>query len=140
MTYASQQDLIERFGEDEIRQLSDRDRDGTIDAAVVARALADADALIDSYIGKRHKLPLEQTPPQIASIAATIAFFNLFRNDPPEYVEKANEAAQKFLKDVSQGHAVIEFAVTGEEPPRDGQVVLTSGPERVFSRDKLGGF
>ena len=140
MTYATQQQLIERFGETEITQLSDRDRNGAIDSNVVARALADADALIDSYVGKRHALPLAETPPRIAGIAADIAYFKLFRNDPPDYVRTAFEDAMKALKDISNGAAVIELGTGGTEPARDGDVVLTSGADKEFGRDKLAGF
>lgn len=140
MSYATQQNLIDKFGEREILQLSDRAGTGAIDSGVVAAALAAADAQVDSYIGKRHRLPLAETPPRITDVAADIAYFKLFRNDPPEYVRTAYEDAMKFLRDVSRGEAVIEYGVGGEEPAPAGDVVLTSGPERTFSRDKLEGF
>ena len=69
MTYASQQDLIDRFGETELKQLTDRDLDDAIDAVVVEQALADADKTIDAYIGRRYDLPLASTPALLIGLA-----------------------------------------------------------------------
>jgi phage gp36-like protein len=139
MSYATLQNLQDKFGPDEILQLADRDADGMIDAGVVEKALADADALVDAYVGKRHDLPLEETPPRVADVAAEIAYFKLFRGDPPEYARKLYEDAMRFLRDVASGAAVIEIA-GGIEPARDGQVVLADGPARTFDRKSLKGF
>ena len=46
----SQTDLVERFGEEEIARLSDHDEYRTINAAVVAKAIADAEAEVNSYL------------------------------------------------------------------------------------------
>lgn len=138
MAYATQQDLIDRFGEEDILQLADRDEDGAIDAAVTAKALADADALIDGYVGKRHDLPLAQVPPLLTRLAVDLAYFFLFRTGPTEDARKAYDAAQRFLRDIASGAAVLDVA--GSEPARDGQVVLAAGPTRVFDRDTLKGF
>ena len=56
MTYALQQDLIDRFGESELIQLTDRTNvpPTDVDDVVVGRALADADGTIDGYIGKKY--------------------------------------------------------------------------------------
>ncbi|KQQ85847.1 hypothetical protein ASF65_04740 [Aureimonas sp. Leaf324] len=79
MSYASLQDLIDRFGDRELIQLTDRTNRpaSVIDQTVVGRALADADALIDGYVGKVHALPLAAVPPALVKTAADIARFYL---------------------------------------------------------------
>lgn len=77
MPYASQQDLIERFGEDDLIVAADRDRDGVIDAEVVETALEDAAAEIDSYLAQVYRLPLPSVPPLIRRLACDIAFHRL---------------------------------------------------------------
>lgn len=52
--YATVGDMIEQFGEGEVRQLSDRDNTGLVDQVVVARALERSSADIDGYIGWLH--------------------------------------------------------------------------------------
>jgi len=54
MSYATQADLvISAGGADRFLQLVDFNNDGAIDADVVARALSDADALIDEHLRLR---------------------------------------------------------------------------------------
>lgn len=77
MPYASQQDLIDRFGEDELIVAADRDRDGEIDAGVVETALEDASAEIDSYLAQAYRLPLATTPRLIQRLCVDIAFHRL---------------------------------------------------------------
>ena len=61
--YATRQDMISRFGEEEIRLLTDRDGSaGAIVDAVLDQVLADASAEIDGYIGGRYRLPLVTVP------------------------------------------------------------------------------
>ena len=50
--YAGVQDMVARFGDLEVLQLSDRQQQGVIDTAVVETALADATAEIDAYLGR----------------------------------------------------------------------------------------
>lgn len=138
MTYATLQDLIDRFGEEEVSQLADRDRDGEIDAAVIARALEEADALVDSYVARRYTIPLAETPVLLRRLAGDIARHALFKDDPPEPVSTAYRQAVSTLRDIAAGRALLN--IEGDEPARSGDVVLSDGPDRTFSRDTLKGF
>lgn len=55
MTYATLADMIQQFGEREMRQLADRDNNGELDEAIVQTALERSSADIDGYIGWMHK-------------------------------------------------------------------------------------
>jgi phage gp36-like protein len=138
VTYATQADLVDRFGEQELVELADRDGDGAIDTAVVAAALADADTTIDAYVGKRYGLPLAATPALLRRLAGDLARHFLYKDDPTEAVQAARDAAIRMLRDIASGSAVLDVA--GAEPARDGQAVLTDGPARTFSRTALEGF
>ena len=72
--YATLQDLIDRFGNDAVLVASDRDRDGQINTEVVDKALLDADAEIDTYVGLQYKLPLSTVPRILTKLAVDIAF------------------------------------------------------------------
>jgi phage gp36-like protein len=80
MSYATVTELITRFGEAELIQLTDRDGGGAINQAVVAAALTDADALINGYVSARYTVPLSPVPPVITKIAADIARYTLHRD------------------------------------------------------------
>lgn len=141
MDYATQQDLIDRFGTEELIELTDRADPpaGAIDATVVARALADAGDAIDSYIARRYDLPLPSTPGRLTRIACDLARYFLHADDPTEAVETAYKDAIQFLRDVADGRAVLDIA--GAEPAASSAgAPEVSGPGRVFSRDTMEGF
>ena len=144
MTYATQQDLVDRFGAEELIQLTDRDNvpATTIDETVVGKALIDADALIDSYVGKQYALPLATTPPILVRYAADIARFYLYgeRADKDHPVRSAFDLALAWLKDVSRGLVKLDDGTGSEASAEGGGQVRFDAPDRVMSRDSLGEF
>lgn len=122
MSYASQQDLIDRYGETELLALSDRARTGVIDADVIARALADADETINSYVGRRYRLPLSEVPGRLVRVACDLARRYLYAERPTDDVISAEKQAQSWLRDVSTGAATLDVA--GIEPPATGIVMV----------------
>lgn len=141
MSYASQQDLIDRFGEIELIELTDRadPSTGLIDANVVSLALADADAEINSYVAVRYKVPLAPIPPRVIKVACDIARKHLYKDAPLDEVTDNYKAAVAALRDISKG--VAELDVAGLEPAADttGSPQLNSGPQ-IFNKNTMGGF
>lgn len=74
--YAGIMDMIARFGEDEVLQLSDRYGGGNIDVPTVELALQDATAEIDAYLG-RFKQPFGEVPPILRRLCCDIARYRL---------------------------------------------------------------
>ncbi|MDP3652422.1 MAG: DUF1320 domain-containing protein [Rhodoferax sp.] len=103
MTYATQSDLVDRFGEAELAQRTNRVDGLTIDTAVLGRALADADAEIDSYLTKRYALPLASTPLVLTRLACDITRYRLFDDGTPETVRLRYEDAVSLLRRFSSG-------------------------------------
>lgn len=107
MPYATQQDLVDRFGAEELIQLTDRTNANAIDATVVARALADADAKIDSYVASRYALPLPSPQPALLPVACALARHSLYGNRENEAVQTAYRDAVRFLEAVAAGKAQL---------------------------------
>lgn len=140
MAYATLQDLIERAGDAEIKQIADRDRDGTPDPDVVASALEDASTMIDGYVGAKYDLPLPSVPPSLRPWAVSIARYLLHRNGAPEHVRQDYDDVIAALKDVSKGIIALP-APTGEtEPTSSSGTVIAGGPDQVFTPSKLRGW
>lgn len=142
MTYASQQDLVDRFGERELIQLTDRTNTPatTIDVTVVARAIEDADALIDSYVGKAFNLPLAEEPPILTKHACDIAHYYLHGDragDKHPVTLKFNQS-MGWLKDVARGLVKLDDGA-GDTPstPAGGGKIKVNAPERIMSRESL---
>lgn len=87
MAWLTAEDLVAAFGEAEVRQLADRDRDGMPDAAVVEPALARAEEEIGALMRRRY--PGFPTPvvPELAKRAALdVARYYLHDKVVPEIV------------------------------------------------------
>jgi phage gp36-like protein len=141
--YASLDDMIDRFGETELRQLTDRSTPpaGAINAAIVQAALDDAAALINSYVAKTAALPLASPPAILKRYAADIARYYLHgkRAEKDDAVTRAYEQAAVWLRDVSRGLVLLTDGATGIAPVEAGSVDI-QGPARVMSREKLAGY
>lgn len=138
MPYNTRQNMIDRYGEEELIQLTDRAGNGVIDDAVLDQAIADANAEIDGYLGGRYQLPLAVTPPILTVYACDITRYRLYDDAATEQVEKRYQDALKFLRLAAGGKVQIGPAADGSKPaPAGGAQMESDG--RIFGRDK-GGF
>ena len=137
--YGSIQAMVDRFGQREIIQISDRtgDADG-IDDAVVNRALEDAGAEIDGYLAGRYKLPLSAVPRVLVNVGCDIARYRLYDDRVTDQVRTRYEDAVKFLGLVSTGKLSLglDTSTTPSPVATDGGPAMCAGP-RVFSQDTL---
>lgn len=124
--YCTRADLIVRFGEAEILQLSDRTHSGAIDDAVVAQAIADAAAEIDGYLASRYELPLAAVPTVLVLYACDIARYRLFEDGAYEQVVERYNTALRYLRDVAAGR--VQLLPTGPDDAPEHEVVMTSRP------------
>jgi phage gp36-like protein len=135
--YATQADLEARFGVDELTQLTDRVNAGVPDAAIVARALADADAEIDGYLASRYALPLATVPPVLARIACDIARYRLWEDRSSEEVRRRYEDARRLLESIARGQVSLGLPAANAAP---ALAEVSLGNPRVMSRDGTGGY
>lgn len=139
--YCTQEDLLKLVPESEMAQITAEEGD-VPDAAVVADAIARADAEIDAYLAVRYQLPLAETPARVKFLSVDLALFHLFsrRSVAPEVRQKKRDEAVAFLNLVRDGKAEIVGA-SGVEVPGDAQdVTEISSATRVFSRETMSEF
>ena len=139
MPYATQQNMIDRFAEEELVQLTDRANTGVIDAAVLALALADADVEIDGYLVGRYKLPLGTTPPILTQLACDIARYRLYDDHATDHVRKRYEDARGLLQSISKGQVQLGLPVNGGAAAVAGTPEV-SAPTRIFTNETLKDF
>ncbi len=140
MPYASQADLVARFGSDELIQLTDRTNAGTIDSSVVTTALTDADAMINGYLAARYAVPVSPTPQLLLRLAADIARALLWKDRPTEAVRQAQEDALKMLRDLADGRATlvgVAAAPIDASPAVPTARISYAGGEKLLTRDGL---
>lgn len=143
MAYCAQSDILEQIDEDVLIGLTDDDDDGDVDDDKVTRAIADADAEIDSYCGARYTVPFTTVPAIIRKMSVEIAIYNLYarRKGASESREKRYNNAIRLLRDVSKG--VVSLGADdpdGSPPDTNAPQMATTNPDRIFSREKLKGF
>ena len=112
--YATVQDMITRFGEMEMIRLttpSGADMDAVITEKAEA-ALADASALIDTYLRKRYEVPLDIVPPEITRACCMLARYDLSLGEdkqPPEQTKANRDEVTSWLRDISLGKVLLDL-------------------------------
>jgi len=136
--YCTPADMLATYPRDRLQELTDDARAGAPDEALIERALLDAQGVVDAYVGRLYRVPLETAPTVIKRLVLGIAFVGLLqrRNAVPEEWEKQDKAARELLRDIAAGKVSL-----GVEPlPAQGTMALgaeVDGAERVFSRASL---
>ena len=138
MSYCTQDDLLKLVPELELAQITAEAGD-VPDAAVVAEAIAQAGAEIDSYLAVRYQLPLAETPARVKSLAVDLALYHLYsrRSVAPEVRRQKYEDAITFLKLVWAGRAEIIGAAGVEMAGDAAEVVEIASGARLFDRTKM---
>lgn len=141
MPYTSRALLEDRFGLDELIQRTDKvaPYTGSVVDCVLDRAIADANAEIDGYVGARYALPLpDPVPPVLVPIACDIARYRLFDDSVPEIVRQRYEDAIARLKDIAAGRLSLGIDPAQAAAAQVG--VRVRAPAKVFSDELLGGY
>lgn len=136
MAYATQADIVDRYGEADLLVIADRNGDAVVDADVVARALADAAAEIDTYVSAKYALPLPSVPDVLVRINVDIAVYRL-STDAAQATEERRQRYEDCLaqlKDISKG--IASLGISQPPPSSNGGAVLI-GNARIFKRDGL---
>ncbi len=139
MKYANTQDIIDRYGVDELYTVADRDGDDVLEHSAIDRSLDDASRLIDGYIATRHELPLIKAPAILTRLCVDIAVYLLGQSGGAATDERRlrYEDAIKYLAQVSSGQISLGIHA-GPSAIGGGGVVMTS-EKRQFSRAILRG-
>ena len=140
MGYCAQADLSARFGDEELKQLTDETNvpPTTIDATEVSNACAEATSLIDGYLRARYTLPLTTVPDVLKKWACDIARFYLWDDRAGEGtpVREAYKDAVKQLEAVAKGtFALVSSSGTDASQGSGSMAISTS--DRVFTDDLL---
>lgn len=136
--YTTAPDLITRFGEAELIQLTDRDYLGAVNLAVLDKGIADASAIIDGYLRNAYSLPLANTPAELNRVCADLTRYLLMDDRATDQVKMRRDDAMSWLKDLSAGRASLGMAVdTGGQAitspaPTGGGIAFSAAP-RVFN-------
>lgn len=142
MAYCALTDILDQIEEADLLDVTDDENLGQVSEPRVLKAIADADAEINGYCGKRYRVPFDPVPDLIRKLSVDIAIYNLFsrRNEiTPEERRNRYKDAIAFLRLVASGAGTLgEDDPSGNPAPAERPTM--TGPSRIFSREKLGGW
>ncbi len=159
MQYATVQDMIDRFGEPEMIQLTDPAEQAAVQSARIQLKLDDAHALADGYLGRVYTLPLAGCakpvgvgavqyvpPPQLTRIVCDVARYYLYDDLAPESeVYRRFRAATAELQAIADGKARLvcpwggEPGASASSGPAAGETYYDFAP-RSIGRDADWGY
>lgn len=132
MAYATIADLVLRFTELEIAQLTDVESRDTIQTAVAQAALDDAAGEIDSYINGVYAVPIVGIIPQLlVACNLDIARYRLYNINPTEIVRFHYLDAVAWLKQVASGRTRLPIAPISSGSINSG--FSSSSPASAFT-------
>ncbi|QIB34751.1 gp436 family protein [Ancylobacter pratisalsi] len=114
--YATVNDMISRFGEEEMTRLSvaDGDMPEAVQRARIEQAINDASRLIDSYLRKRYATPVAPAPAELVRSACLLARYDLALGgdrEPTEQMRLARKEIIGWLEVLAIGKASLEGVV-----------------------------
>ena len=135
MPYATQQDMVDHFGATRIAQLTDRVNGTTIDTAVLNKALAWADNLINSKVATRLTVPVTPVPGRLIDIACDLGLYALYDVGVPDDVRLRYQDAVRQLDAVRDGKETLGIDALGAEPAAPAEGTVQFGTSyNVFDR------
>lgn len=132
MSYCTQQDMIDRYGETELIQLTDEAGTGSIDADKLNRAISDADGEIDGYLASRFGSPVSPIPKSLVRVACDLTRYYLHDDHASDHITDRYKNAIEFLKGVAAGRISIGVDELGDKPSSNNATVISGG--NVFKR------
>lgn len=140
MAYATHQDMVDRFGEQEMIRLTDRDGSaGALVVTVLNRALDDADAVIDAHLQSAgYSLPLAGQVGLLTNIAVDLARAKLYDESPTDTVLTREKNALALLDRIAKG--LLKLGLPAAETPATSDEAIVESAGSVWVRDRSKGF
>lgn len=129
MPYATQQDMLARYGMPRLVQLTDVNvpMTGELVTAVLDARLADASAEIDGYLVGRVTLPLASPPEVLKLLCCRLAYALLLGSAASDADLAELKAARDYLKSVAKGDIPLTPPDQAPAAPGAGSVIFSAG-------------
>ena len=146
MPYVTQAQLQDRFGAGDLKQWTDDDASGAVDASVVGSIIADVGAMIDAAASQHYTAPLSlgnaTTAAVVRDMAGSLAGYRLatrrHADNVPENLRLLYDDALKWLQRLEQGKVSLAGETEISAPKPSGGIVVAGGSV-VVDRDSMDG-
>ena len=144
MGYISNSDIELRLGSTAYVQLTDDEGTGSANTEVVAEARLGAEGEVNSYLARRHRVPIDLSRyPELAALLATatldVVEYRLHARRPPvpDDVGARYRGVLDWLAQVAGGQASLPAATPLPANDAGGLVAQSTGNAAVLSREEL---
>ena len=157
MAYSANADLQARTSDRVLIQLTDDEKlavdTGTLATAIIANAaiqvritaaIADADAMVNTYLRKQYAVPLATTPDTIKRLSVDLAMHQLHGRrgsdfgEPPEAIIENRKQAIKVLEGINKGE--IDLGVDTLPGKSSSVIAVATGEDRIFTAETMDDF
>jgi len=130
--YTSAALLIDRYGEEELIQLTDRTGTGSIDDVVLDQSIAAVSDWVDTQVRNRYVVPLKTPLPNDAIAAINeLVRHDLYVQQGTEEVHERQKSAARYWYDIRDGRT----SLPGQTPADSGGVIASGKRTMVFTDD-----
>ncbi len=144
MDYVTLTDVEARLGTTLYVQLTDDAGNGSADEDKVTEAAEGAEGEVNSYLGRRHRVPIDvgahaELAAVLRSVTLDLTEYRLHARRPPvpDEARRKWEAAVAWLLRISRGEAVLPAGSEVAGNPAGGISGEAAGSPRVMSREEL---
>lgn len=134
MNYCTLEDIRGHVPEARLVEITDDtnpNATGTVNVAVVEKAIAESSDIIDAYIGKRFKLPLPGIPSVLRTICVDLSIYNLYERvtelNVSDGMQLRYKNALSLLKGIADGEVSIGIVPEEDIPETSFKVVSKTG-------------
>lgn len=139
MTYATVSDMRKRYQRRNLDLLTRvKAESGQPDDTFIETALADASALIDSYISARHTLPLTVIPATLSQQCCVITWYYLNDQRATDQAIQRYKDAVRWLESVRDGKTPLGVDADTATAPDSENLAEVVSDRPVFSRNQKG--
>lgn len=138
MPYATRATMESRYGLAELVALTDLQRTGTVDDAVLSAAIDRASGVVDGYLLGRVAVPLATVPAVIQLHTESICRRLLQTVSVDEAAQADYDAAIRYLERVAAGQVPLLPPESAPAPAGAGPVLFSPG-DKVFGREQASG-
>lgn len=143
MNYCTLEDIRGHVPEARLVEITDDtnpNATGTVNVAVVEKAIAESSDIIDAYIGKRFKLPLPGVPSVLRTICVDLSIYNLYERvtelNVSDGMQLRYKNALSLLKGIAEGEVSIGIVPEEDIPETSFKVVSKTG-DAQFTMDSM---
>jgi len=141
LAYCTREDVESKLPVGDIILFTDDVQSEQVNEDNLARAIEDADSVINGYVRARYRVPFDTVPKLIRQISTDLTIYNLasrkYTVEMPDTYRNRYTDSIKLLRAIKSGEVDMEDVPEPEPQVPDAVVTNKTKSDRVFSGERL---